>query len=40
MKRTILIVLAAALLLLPFGCGKAGTETVTLQLHEVTRSVF
>ena len=40
MKRTILIVLAAALLLLPFGCGKAEKETVTLQLHEVTRSVF
>ena len=40
MKRTILIVLAAALLLLPFGCGKTEKGAVTLQLHEVTRSVF
>ena len=40
MKRTILILLSIALLLLPFGCGKEASKTVTLQLHEVTRSVF
>ncbi len=41
MKRTILIALALLLLLLPIACGsKTQGETVTLQLHEVTRSVF
>lgn len=40
MKRTILIVLALALLALPFGCGREEAEVVTMQLHEVTRSVF
>ncbi|MBR0508358.1 MAG: ABC transporter substrate-binding protein [Clostridia bacterium] len=41
MKRTILIVLALALALLPLACGtNAPKETVTLELHEVTRSVF
>lgn len=41
MKRTILIALALLLLLLPLACGsKTQGETVTLQLHEVTRSVF
>ena len=40
MKRTILIVLALALLLLPVAC-KPETEGLTkLELHEVTRSVF
>lgn len=40
MKRTILITLALLLALLPLACGTQQTETVTLQLHEVTRSVF
>ena len=41
MKRTILIALALLLTLLPLACGsEAPKETVTLQLHEVTRSVF
>ena len=40
MKRTILIVLVLALMLLPLACKTAEKETVTLQLHEVTRSVF
>ena len=40
MKRTILIVLSALLLLLPLACREAEKETVTLELHEVTRSVF
>ena len=40
MKRTILIVLAVLLVILPLACKPAETETVTLELHEVTRSVF
>ena len=40
MKRTILIALALMLLLLPLACKSAEKETVTLELHEVTRSVF
>ncbi len=40
MKRTILIVLTVALLLLPLACRSDENKTVTLQLHEVTRSVF
>ncbi len=40
MKRTILIVLALLLTLLPLACKATGGDTVTLQLHEVTRSVF
>lgn len=40
MKRTILIGLVLALLLLPLACGKEEQQTVTMQLHEVTRSVF
>lgn len=40
MKRTILIVLAIALLILPLACRSDDDGTVTLQLHEVTRSVF
>ena len=40
MKRTILIVLALALLLLPIACKSNDSGTVTLKLHEVTRSVF
>ena len=40
MKRAFLIGLALLLLLLPFGCGREESKTVTLQLHEVTRSVF
>ena len=40
MKRTILIGLVLALMLLPLACKTAEKETVTLQLHEVTRSVF
>jgi len=41
MKRTILIVLSLLLMLLPLACGTgAPKETVTLELHEVTRSVF
>ena len=40
MKRTILIVLALLLFVLPIACKPAEQETVTLQLHEVTRSVF
>ncbi len=40
MKRTIPIVLALLLLLLPLACKSDEGGTVTLQLHEVTRSVF
>ena len=40
MKRTILIVLAVLLLALPLACRQTEKETVTLELHEVTRSVF
>lgn len=40
MKRMIPILLAALLLLLPIGCRQAEQEAITLQLHEVTRSVF
>ena len=40
MKRTIPIVLALLLMLLPLACKPAEQETVTLELHEVTRSVF
>lgn len=40
MKRTFSILLALLLLLLPLACSDAQPETVTLQLHEVTRSVF
>ena len=40
MKRTFLILLALALALLPLACNNAQPETVTMQLHEVTRSVF
>ena len=40
MKRTILIVLAVLLAVLPLACRKTEQETVTVQLHEVTRSVF
>lgn len=40
MKRMILIVLALALLLLPIACKSDDSGTVTLKLHEVTRSVF
>ena len=40
MKRTILIVLAVLLVILPLACKPAEKETVTLELHEVTRSVF
>ena len=39
MKRTIPILLAVLLLLLP-ACTPAEKETVTMELHEVTRSVF
>jgi NitT/TauT family transport system substrate-binding protein len=39
MKRTIPILLAL-LLLLPLACTPAEKETVTMELHEVTRSVF
>lgn len=40
MKKTILIVLAVLLAVLPLACRKTEQETVTVQLHEVTRSVF
>ena len=40
MKRTIPIILALLLLLLPLACKPAEQETVTIRLHEVTRSVF
>ena len=40
MKRTILIALALLLAVLPLACKPAEKETVTLELHEVTRSVF
>ena len=40
MKRTILIVLTLALLLLPLACRSNESKTVALELHEVTRSVF
>ena len=40
MKRTFSILLALLLLLLPLACKAADPETVTMQLHEVTRSVF
>ena len=40
MKRTFSILLALLLLLLPLACSDAQPETVTLQRHEVTRSVF
>ncbi len=40
MKRTILIVLTIALMLLPLACRSNESETVALELHEVTRSVF
>ena len=40
MKRTILIALALLLFVLPIACKPAEKETVTLELHEVTRSVF
>ena len=40
MKRTFSILLTLLLLLLPLACKGAEPETVTMQLHEVTRSVF
>lgn len=40
MKRMIPIVLAVLLLLLPLACTPTEKETVTMELHEVTRSVF
>ncbi|MBR0437443.1 MAG: ABC transporter substrate-binding protein [Clostridia bacterium] len=40
MKRTFSILLGLLLLLLPLACRDAAPETVTMQLHEVTRSVF
>lgn len=40
MKRTFSILLTLLLLLLPLACRDAAPETVTMQLHEVTRSVF
>ena len=40
MKRTIPILLTLLLLLLPLACKPAQQEVTTLQLHEVTRSVF
>lgn len=40
MKRTFSILTALLLLLLPLACREAEPETVTMQLHEVTRSVF
>ena len=40
MKRTIPIILALLLLLLPLACKPAQQEVTTLRLHEVTRSVF
>ena len=40
MKRTILIMLAVLLFALPIACKPTEQETVTLELHEVTRSVF
>ena len=40
MKRTFTILLALLVLLLPFACKSEQTGAVTLQLHEVTRSVF
>ncbi len=40
MKRTFSIMIALLLLLLPLACKGADRGTVTLQLHEVTRSVF
>ncbi len=40
MKRTILIVLALALLLLPLACRPEKEGLTKLELHEVTRSVF
>lgn len=40
MKRTFSILLGLLLLLLPLACRDAAPETVAMQLHEVTRSVF
>ena len=40
MKRMFSILLTLLLLLLPLACKGAEPETVTMQLHEVTRSVF
>ncbi len=40
MKRTIPILLALLLFALPVACTQTETDAVTLELHEVTRSVF
>ena len=40
MKRTIPILLALLLFALPVACTQTEPDTVTLELHEVTRSVF
>lgn len=40
MKRTIPILLALLLFVLPVACTQTETDAVTLELHEVTRSVF
>ena len=39
MKKIWCIVLLVVLLV-PLGCGRQDTESRTLELHEVTRSVF
>ena len=40
MKRMLPLLLAILIALLPLACTNANTDTVTLKLHEVTRSVF
>ena len=40
MKRMLPLLLAILIALLPLACTSANTDTVTLKLHEVTRSVF
>ncbi len=40
MKRMLSILIALLLLALPLACGNTEQGTVTMQLHEVTRSVF
>ena len=40
MKKMICAALLALMLVLPLGCGQKEAELKTVELHEVTRSVF